>query len=110
MTVKEVKEKVKRIEEDEVSNYIHSMARQVISQANEPKRIPTRERRTKTMRVSPEKEIFKRKEGHIESMVGRILESMMPVMVKELSYRILEELKGERESYYYDSEMNPEDL
>jgi hypothetical protein len=26
-------------------------------------------------------------------MVGRILESMMPVMVKELSYRIVEELK-----------------
>ena len=45
---------------------------------------------SRKMRISPEKELFKRKEGHIEMMVGRILESMMPVMVKELSYRIVE--------------------
>ena len=44
--------------------------------------IPVRERRSKVLRVSPEKELFRRKESHIEVMVGKILESMMPVMVE----------------------------
>ena len=47
-------------------------------------------------------------------MVGRILESMMPVMVKELSYRIVEELKKEEGSSMVlsevmESSLNPEE-
>ena len=68
------------------------MTEQIVGRRIE-KKIPVRERRSRMLRVSPEKELFKRKESNIEMMVGRILESMMPVMVKELSYRIVEELK-----------------
>lgn len=44
-------------------------------------------------------------------MVAKILESMMPVMVKELSYRIVEELRCEKtysemEAEYWE-ELNP---
>lgn len=74
--------------------------------------IPVRERR-QMVRVSPEKELFRRKESHIETMVGKILESMMPVMVKELSYRIVEELKRDSSSNvnvseYMECDLNPE--
>ena len=65
------------------------MTEQIVGRRIE-KKIPVRERRSRMLRVSPEKELFKRKESNIEMMVGRILESMMPVMVKELSYRIVE--------------------
>lgn len=40
-------------------------------------------------------------------MVSRILESMMPVMVKELSYRIIEELKSSHDSWR-EYDLNPE--
>ena len=59
--------------------------------------------------------MFRRKDSHIEVMVGRILESMMPVMVKELSYRIVEELKREDSSSRGDlfelleGSLNPEE-
>ena len=60
------------------------------SRIKKTKRIlPVQERRSRILRVSPEKELFRRKSSQIEVMVGRILESMMPVMVKELSCRIV---------------------
>ena len=59
------------------------MTEQIVGRRIE-KKIPVRERRSRMLRVSPEKELFKRKESNIK-MMGRILESMMPKMVKELN-------------------------
>lgn len=53
------------------------------------RKLPSVQRRPKSVRVSPDQKIFKRKEGEVEIMVKRVLESMVPAMVKELSYRIM---------------------
>lgn len=44
--------------------------------------MPIIERRNKVRRVSPERSNFQRKESMIEKMVGRVLDEMMPLMVK----------------------------
>lgn len=41
-------------------------------------------------------------------MVGRVLEEMMPLMVKELSSRIMEELTSKQTNTRYDYFENPE--
>ena len=88
LITREEKQKIKKIEDEEINNYMRNMTDQIVRRRI-ARNIPVRERRSMRLRVSPEKELFKRKESHIEMMVGRILESMMPVMVKELSYRIV---------------------
>jgi hypothetical protein len=114
------KEKLKKVENKEIDNYMSRMMEE-ISDRKIFSTIPVRARKSRfAPRVSPERELFRRKEGHIESMVSKILESMMPVMVKELSYRIVEELKMGRDessdsSVYSDfedlseRELNPEE-
>ena len=89
LAAKDEKERVKKMEKEEIGRYMTNITEQIVGRKIH-RTIPVRERRSRILRVSPEKELFKRKESHIETMVGRILESMMPVMVKELSYRIVE--------------------
>ena len=95
LEAQEEKEKLKRIEKEEASRYMSRISEEIVGRRIH-RNIPVRQRMSRKMRISPEKELFKRKEGQVEMMVGRILESMMPVMVKELSYRIVEELKYEK--------------
>lgn len=47
----------------------------------------------------------------VEKMVGRVLEEMMPQMVKELSNRIMDELRFSKLSDFdIDFDQNPEEL
>lgn len=106
ISLKQVKEAAKQVKKDTVSAYLNRMSQDIIDKFAQPKRIPTYKRTNRAVRVSPEKELFRRKESQVESMVSRILESMMPVMVKELSYRIIEELK-ESQNYFGEYDPNP---
>ena len=73
--------------------------------------MPIVERRNKVSRFSPERSNFQRKESMIEKMVGRVLDEMMPLMVKQLSSRIMEELReSKKQDYRYDFFENPEEL
>ena len=61
------------------------------------------------MRVSPEAR--ERRQSMVEKMVGRVLEEMMPQMVKELSNRIMDELRFSKLSDFdIDFDQNPEEL
>lgn len=61
------------------------------------------------MRVSPEAR--DRRQSMVERMVGRVLEEMMPQMVKDLSSRIMDELRFSKLSGLdIDFDQNPEEL
>ncbi len=54
--------------------------------------LPIRENKCKKVRFSPQKSQPIQKETIVEKMVSKVLEEMMPIMVKELSARIMGEL------------------
>lgn len=81
---------MREIEREEVKRYlskINSIAidRHLFS-------LPMRESKCKKVRFSPEKSQSMQKETIVEKMVSKVLEEMMPMMVKELSARIMGEL------------------
>jgi hypothetical protein len=100
---------IQKIEKEEVKKYIAKMNTCIISN-HLLSSIPLPEKRNKARRVSPESNNFRRRESMIEKMVGRALEEMMPMMVQQLSSRIMEELRQSKHSSRYDFEENPEEL
>lgn len=82
----------------------HAVNRHVFERIALPERKASRK-----IRVSPER--CSRRQSLVERMVGRVLEEMMPQMVKELSSRIMDELRFSKlMEHNMALDENPEEL
>jgi hypothetical protein len=100
---------IAKIEKEEVSSYIAKIGSHMIKSQVLPRMTLPQRRTSRKMRVSPEGR--GRRQSMVEKLVGRVLEEMMPQMVKDLSTRIMDELRFTKLSgFAIDFDENPEEL
>jgi|688.fasta_scaffold1870063_1 hypothetical protein len=100
---------IARAEKEEVASYIAKMTANTVKSQVLPRLALPERKSSRKVRFSPE--CRDRRQSIVEKMVGRVLEQMMPQMVKELSSRIMEELRFSKlAGSNMDFEENPEEL
>jgi hypothetical protein len=96
---------MKMIEEQETRSYVAKMTSSLVFSHHHIPNIPARPRTSRIVKVSPDS-----REQSVERMVSRVLSSMMPLMVHQISNRIMEELSCSKTSRsFFEREQNPEE-